>query len=171
MKTLLCTLILATLGTAVAKADSLTITFDQPNQFATPGQTLQFFGTIKNNTTDTIFLNSDSFTLNGLSLTFEDLFANTPIFIAAGATSSDVELFDVAVSNPLLDLPALYSGSYTLIGGNDKGTGTAQDNLGTASFSVNTTTRTTSPVPEPATLYLLLGGLTTLAPFARRMRR
>jgi len=39
MKTLLCTLILATLGAAAAQAATITITLDQPNQFATPGTT------------------------------------------------------------------------------------------------------------------------------------
>jgi hypothetical protein len=170
MKTLLCALFLVALSTTVAKADSLTVTFDQPNQTAIAGQTLQFFGTITNNTADTIFLNSDSFNLDGLSFTFSDLFGNTPISLDPGATSSDVELFDVSVSNPIVDAPGVYLGSYTLTGGADSGAQTAQDNLGANPFHVTIPSPTTSQVPEPATIYLVLGGLSTLVPIARRLR-
>ncbi|MGD0445997.1 MAG: hypothetical protein ABSA39_18840 [Edaphobacter sp.] len=152
MKTLLCTLILATLATAAAKADTITVTFDQANQTATPGETLQFFGTITNDSADTIFLNSDDPDLNGLSLTVDDQFFNTvPVSLAPGESSGDIELFDVSVSNPLVDAPGTFSGAYTLFGGAD---GNAQDNLGTEDFSVTTN----SPVPEPAPVLLLLTG-------------
>ena len=59
MRKLLCTLMLATLGTAAAKADSVTITFDQPTETGTAGQTLEFFGTIVNDSNTTIYLNND----------------------------------------------------------------------------------------------------------------
>jgi hypothetical protein len=167
MKTLLCTLILATLGTAVAKADSVTITFDEPNQTVAAGGMLQFFGTITNDTDTTIFLNTDSLTLDGLSLTTTDQFFNTvPISLAPdgmmGDSSGDIELFDVVVSSPLLDAAGVFSGSYTLIGGADGGTDTAMDNLGTASFSVTTV----APTPEPSSLYLLLTGVLAMAVMA-----
>ena len=45
MKKLLCTLALGMM-TVAAKADSVTITFDEPNQIGSAGQTLEFFGTI-----------------------------------------------------------------------------------------------------------------------------
>jgi hypothetical protein len=166
MKTLLCTMILATLGTVAAKADTVTITFDQPTQTATAGGTLEFFGTITNDTASTVFLNSDSFTLNGVSFTLDDQFFNTvPVSLASGASSGDIELFDVMASDPLVDAAGFYSGSYTLVGGAD---GNAQDNLGTGSFTVDVA----NPVPEPSSICLLLsGGLAALAPLARKMRR
>jgi hypothetical protein len=172
MKILLCTLILATLGTAVAKADDITITFDQPNQTATAGDTLQFFGTITNDTDATIFLNNDGLTLAGQSFTITDQFFNTvPISLAAAGTagdsSGDIELFDVSASNPLLDAAGVFSGAYTLVGGADGGAGTAMDNLGTASFSVTTVAQT----PEPSSLYLLLTGLLAMAAMAWRSMR
>jgi hypothetical protein len=169
MKTLFCTLVLATLGTAVAKADDITITFDQPNQTVVAGQTIELFGTITNNTANTIFLNSDDLNLNGLSFTVTDqFFNNVPISLApsgqSGDSSGDIELFDVTVSAPLLDAAGVYSGTYTLFGGTD---GDGQDNLGSAAFSVTTT----SPVPEPSSIYLLMGGvLATLVPVWRRVR-
>jgi hypothetical protein len=160
IQALLCTLVLATLGTAVAKADDITITLDQAAPTASAGDTLQFFGTITNDTGTTLYLNYDDLTLNGLSLTTTDQFFNTvPISLAPGGNSGDIELFDVTVSDPLLDAPGTYSGAYTLSGGADGG---AQDTLGTATFSVTTL----APAPEPSSLYLLLTGILALAALA-----
>jgi hypothetical protein len=170
MKTLLCTLILATLGAAAAKADTITITFDQPNQVALPGTTVEFFGTLTNNTTSTIFLNGDALNLNGSSFTTNDLFfANAPFFLAPGANSGDIELFDVSVTSPLIDPAGFYTGTYSLLGGID---GNGQDVLETnpATFSVDTAPAT-SPVPEPASIALLLTGASTLLPIARKRLR
>ena len=151
MKTLLCTLILATLGAAAAQAATITITLDQPNQFATPGTTVDFFGTITNNTTGTIFLNSDSFNLSGASLTLDDspFFANAPFFLASGANSGDIEIFDVSVSNPLLDAAGFYAGSFSVLGGVD---GNASVGLGSVDFSVDTapTSRVSAPERPPS---------------------
>src|ERR1700683_202171 len=84
MKTLLCTLMLAILSVAAARADILTISLDQPDQTGSPGGTLQFFGTITNDSDATVFLNSDDLTLDGLSLAITDQFFNTvPISLAA----------------------------------------------------------------------------------------
>jgi hypothetical protein len=170
MKTLLCTLILATLGTAAAKADTITITFDQPNQVALPGTTVEFFGTLTNNTASTIFLNGDAFNLNGLSFTTTDqFFNNAPISLAPGANSGDIELFDISVASPLLDAAGFYTGTYNILGGID---GDGQDVLETnpATFSVDTAPAT-SPVPEPASIALLLTGASTLLLTATRRRR
>jgi len=162
MKTLLCTLMLAAFSAAAAKADEITITFDQPNQTGSEGQTLQFFGTITNNTSGTVFLNSDDLNLDGLSLATNDLFfVNAPISLAPDSNSGDIELFDVTVSNPLVDPAATYLGSYDLLGGPD---GNAADVLGSASFSVTTT-------PEPSAIYLLLSVIAATAIIASRGRR
>jgi hypothetical protein len=155
MKTPLCTLMLTALGAAAAAANTLpiTIAFDQPDQIGVAGQTLQFFGTITNTTSDIVFLNSDDLNPTGLSITSNDLFfANVPLFLApsgqAGDSSGDIELFDLTLSAPLRDAATTFPGTYTLLGGADSN---AQDILGSASFSVTT--------PEPSTVYLLLGTL------------
>jgi hypothetical protein len=57
----------------------------------------------------------------------------------------------VTVSNPLLDPPGKYLGSYGLLGGVD---GDASDNLGSANFDVTTGSGTTG-TPEPSTGFLL----------------
>jgi hypothetical protein len=165
MKILLSILMLATVGTVTAKADSVTITLDQPSQSAGPGQTIDFSGTITNTSGTTIFLNADDFNFVASGFSINDEFFNTvPISLApsgqAGDSSGDIELFEVTLNTPFTGsyLPA--SGSYTLFGGTDGG---AQDNLGTTGFSV-------SPVPEPSSIYLLLSGsLLALFPLTRKM--
>jgi hypothetical protein len=160
IKALLCTLILATLGSVAAKADDITITLDAPSQTSSAGGTLQFFGTITNDTDTTLYLNSDDLTIDGVSLTTADqFFNNVPFSLAPDGNSGDIELFVVTVSDPLLDAAGTYDGSYTLVGGTD---GSAQDNLGTATFSVTTL----SQAPEPSSLYLLLTGLLALTALA-----
>ena len=163
MKKLLSILFLATLGTAAAKADSLSITFDQPNQDVVAGQTVEFFGTITNTGSDTLFLNSDDLSPLPSSFSVTDQFFSTvPVSLAPGTSAGDIELFDVTVNDPLLDPLGTYTGVYTLVGGTD---GNAQDNLATAGFSV-------SPVPEPSTITLVLGGISAAwLPISRRLRK
>jgi hypothetical protein len=170
MKTLLCALILATLGTAAAKADTITITLDQPNQVGLPGSTVEFLGTLTNNTSGTIFLNGDALNIEGLSFTITDqFFNNAPISLAPGANSGDIELFDIAVASPLLDPAGFYTGTYSLLGGID---GNGQDLLETqpTTFSVDTAPPT-SAVPEPTSIALLLTGASALLPITRKRFR
>jgi hypothetical protein len=166
MKTLICALILATLGSVAAKADDITIAFDQPNQTGAPGATLQYFGTITNNTNATIFLNADALNLpSGFAL--NDLFfSNVPVTLAPNATSADIEFFEVTLNDPFLNAITAYSENYGIFGGAD---GNAQDFLGSADFSV-TPAPGTSAVPEPSSIFLMLSGFSTLIPIAKKMR-
>ena len=67
----------------------------------------------------------------------------------------------MTVSDPLLDAMGKYLGTYDLLGGTDGG---AQDVIGSANFAVAT-------VPEPASIFLMLSGVTAgLAPVVRRVR-
>lgn len=151
MKTLLNILVLAALAAAGASA-GVVVVFDNSNQTGNPGGTLQFFGVISNTGSDTVFLNSDTLTLPGLSFTIADQFLNyVPVSLDGGLSSGDIELFDVTLSNPLLDPAGPYPGSYTLIGGFDAN---AQDNLGLANFDVTTGSGATE-TPEPSTGFLL----------------
>jgi PEP-CTERM motif len=178
MKTLLCTLVLATLGAATAKADPLTtvtITFDQPDMTILPGQTIEVFGTITNDSGQAISLNFDDPTLVSDDLTLTDQFFNTlpPSLAPSGqpnSSSGDIELFDITAASPLNDAPATYFGSYQLFGGADGGDGSGADFLGEGDFSV-TTEAATSPVPEPSSLYLMLAGLSiALFPISKSLR-
>jgi hypothetical protein len=160
MKTLLCTLMLATLGTATAEASSaLMITFDNPDQIAMPGQLLEFTGTITNLTADPLFLNSDDPNLAGLSLAVIDPFVASVAGILApsgqlGDSSGDITLLLVDVHAPLLDGPATYLGFYTLVGGASPD---AQDILGSAGLTITTVT------PEPSTVFLMLAALAAVS--------
>jgi len=175
MRKLLCTLMLATLGTAAAKADSVTITFDQASETGTAGQTLEFFGTIVNDSNTIIYLNNDDLNFSSPGFTPIDQFFNTvPISLApsgqAGDSSGDIELFDIGVNSPFGLALGNYSGEYTLFGGDDGGADTAQDNLGSASFAVDVTP-TVGVTPEPPSIYLLLAGLVGVWVLASRRTR
>ncbi|MGD0871472.1 MAG: PEP-CTERM sorting domain-containing protein [Bryobacteraceae bacterium] len=167
MKTLLNILVLTALATAGARA-GIVVVFDNPDQTGHPGDPLSFFGTISNTGPDTVFLNGDDLTLNGASFTVTDLFfTNVPLSLDGGVNSGDIELFDVTLSNPLLDPTAKYLGSYALLGGVD---GAAMDNLGSTAFSVTTEPSVPAGTPEPGSWLLLGTGLAGLG-MARRLRR
>jgi hypothetical protein len=167
MKTLLCTLILATLGTATATASALMITFDQPDQIGMPGQLLEFSGTITNLTGGLVFLSSDDPNLAGLSIAVIDPFFTTVPEVLApsgqpGDSSGDINLLFVDVRAPLLDGPATYLGLYTLVGGASPD---AQDILGSAGLTVTTAT------PEPSTMFLLLAAMSAVSIRVLRVAR
>jgi hypothetical protein len=147
------------------------IAFDDPGQTGSPGQTLQFFGTITNTGSDPdpVYLNSDSFNfaLSGLSYTLTDQFFNTvPVSLAGGASSGDIELFDITLADPVNDPFGSYTGTYGLLGGMDGGNGTAQDNLAQADFSVDVK----AAAPEPAP-FALVGTLLALMGWLHRRAR
>ena len=162
MKTFINLIALTALVVAAAQAD-INITLDNAAQSGVPGSTLQFFGTISNTGSDTVFLNSDSLNLAGGSdFTTNDLFfTNVPVLVAANSSSGDIELFDATVSNPFADTLTTYNGTYTVIGGVDGG---AQDVLAEAAFSVNVTNAT----PEPGYFALLGIGLALMTWLHRR---
>jgi hypothetical protein len=152
MKTFINLIALTALTVAGVRAGGIVISFDDPDQTATAGETLQFFGTITNTSTDTdptdaMYLNNDSFdlALSGASYTLTDDFANTPVSLTGGESSGDIELFDITLADPVSDPLGLYGGTYGLLGGMDGGSGTAQDNLAQADFSVNVAAPTALP--------------------------
>ena len=157
-------LTLAAIGGVAARAGTISLVFDTPDQTGAPGATLQYFGTLTNTGSDTVFLNGDTPNLTGAAGDFaiNDLFfANAPISLGAGGSSGDIELFDVTVGDPFTDTLTTYAGLYTLLGGVDGG---AQDVVTdpSAGFSV-TVTSGTSGTPEPATPALLVTGLIAFA--------
>jgi len=160
MKRLLSIISIAVLALGAANAQILSINFDDPDQPGAAGDTLQFFGTITNNSDSTVFLNNDAlnFTLSDASYMLTDDFFNTPVSLDPDSTSTDIELFDITLSDPQADPLDTYPGTYGLIGGAD---GNAQDNLGQANFSVTTT-------PEPSSWVFLLTGLGLMSWRVRR---
>jgi hypothetical protein len=140
----------------MARADTIGIVFDHSSQTGSPGDTLQFFGTLTNTSSDTVFLNSDGFSLAGLPTgSFLDMFGNTPFSLDPGTNSGDIDLFDVAIPN---GFPASSNdGSYTLLGGGPND----QNIVGTADFTVNV--GGVSTVPEPSYRLFLFLGIALLA--------
>ena len=158
MRTLINLIALTALAAAGACAD-INISLDDPNQTGTAGQTLNFLGTITNTGATTVFLNNDSlnFTLTDATLV-DNFFANVPISVAAGASSGDIDLFDVMIANPETLPLGTYTGIYGLLGGID---GNAADNLAQAGFSV-------SVAPEPGYFALLGIGIALIGWTHRR---
>jgi hypothetical protein len=143
------------LNCAVARADIVSITLDSPILTGSPGDVFQVFGQISNITNNPVFLNSDTFNLNGIPQSaLNDLFlSNVPVSLGPfgqGADSSgDIELFDITIPSPFAG--GTYSGSYSLVGGVD---GNAQDSLDSVSFTVDVLEPLQAP--EPASVWLML---------------
>jgi hypothetical protein len=142
MRALILTLALGL--TTLCRADVLTITFDEATLAGAPGDELDFTGTLTNNTADTVFINSDSFTFAIAGLDDSPFLNNAPISLDPGESSTPFELFDVVIPSGTPN--GSYAGAFTVVGGSD---GNAQDNLTTSSFSVTAT-------PEPSTIFTLL---------------
>ena len=135
-------------GTA-AKADTV-LTLSAPYQTG-PGGLFTFEATATNTGASTVFLNSDSSTVDaGLTLDDSPFFNNWPLSLAPGVPYTG-ELF--AVTAPAWGLGSnFYTGSFTLLGGVD---GNASDSLATVNFNIQVT-------PEPSSFLLFGGGVMTL---------
>lgn len=151
------------------RADSLDVTLDQPTITVPVGTTeVTFTGTITNpSTTDTVYVNSDSSTTSSTLIAVDDtpfLDFIIPAFLAPGANSGDIQLFNVDLDPSTA--AGIYTGVYTLYGGPDGGTGTDSSDLVDIPFTIDVT----SPVPAPESGSLLMLGLGLLAIVALRRR-
>jgi len=129
-----------------------------------PGDVLNIFGSLDNNTSSTQYINSDSFTLAGFpggSVDDSPFLTNAPLFLGPNASSGTFQFLTVTIPNN--QAPGIYSGTFDVIGGQDGGNGTAMDNLGEGTFSV-----AVNGVPEPATVLLVAGGLLALVLLRRK---
>lgn len=155
---------------AAVKADPITFTLDDTHIVA-QGSSVTFFGTLSNGGEPGRFINALSFSFDSGapgSITFDDaaFFANVPAFMGPMTTTGLVAFFDVIVSS--LVPPGLYSGSVSVLGGDDAD---ADNVLGTQDFSITVVPGGQDPIPEPATMLLLGSGLVGAAALRRRKRR
>ena len=138
-------------------AQTLNFTLDSATQFGAPGSVLHFFGTLSNpSTTDTVFLNSDTPTLNGLGLPLDDspFSSNAPLSLGplgSGSYTYTGDFFDVAVGSAAQ--PGTYSGTFEIQGGADS---SAQDTVATSDFSVTVLPQAVPEASSVTSLGLLL---------------
>jgi hypothetical protein len=146
-----------TIITGFATASPIFLAFD-PFLNAVPGDTLTISGTLDNTSSDTVFINSDTLSLDDSSLISDDsLFLNNaPISLDPGQVSASFQMFTVMI--PLATPFGQYSGELHIIGGAD---GNANLDIGSSSFTANV-------VPEPASVLLLAPAL--LFVFHKRRR-
>lgn len=147
-------------STAVAHADIVTLTIQNPTQNATAGETLDYIATVSAPSSNgaAIYLNGDDF--NGtVPFTIDDSsFYNTfPASLDPGQSYTGL-LFDIPIPNGAsVDM---YSGTFVLEGGPDANT---YSTLSVAAFAVNVT-------PEPSSILLLAVGLFAVTALVWRYR-
>jgi len=141
---------------AAIKADPVTVV-GQGTVTISQGGSSGFNASVTNGGSPRVYLNALSINFSGpAGITFSDspFFANTPTFLDPMQTTGLVSFFDVFVN---IAVPTgLYSGTFTVLGGD---TDSDQNDLGTQPFSINVVQGTQTPVPEPATMFLLATGL------------
>lgn len=147
---------------SAARADNLIVTLFSPVVGA-PGSTLSIVGTIVAPSTNSgsVYLNSDSLSLAGpFTLNDDPFILNAPTSMAPGATYTAV-LFTVTISPQASE--GIYTGFFTILGG-ESGDPLALDPISnTASFEVHV-------VPEPTAMLLVGTGLIGIMLRVRRRR-
>ena len=146
---------------AMSSASALNISFDKSQVSAVPGSSVDFSGTIQNDTFYTLTTSTDLF-LNFSSydptvLSPNDLLPLTSSLLAPGSTSTSLALIGVDVAPGAgLGLYELQVSMQDVFGGDDA------DSTGVYTLFVNV-------VPEPASYLLMLAGLAAVTG-VRRLR-
>ncbi len=139
----------------------LTISPDSLN--ATPGSTVTFSGSLKNNFTARLYLNAISF--NGdAAIDGDETSFFAPDFLEANATYTG-NLFNVSLSGSATP-GTTYQGLATIQGGSNP---TEQQLLDTRPFNVNAVVVT--PTPPAGAVFAVLGGVMCGADGLRRRRK
>jgi len=130
------------------------------------GSSVEVVGTVTNNTSNTVFLNGDTFSVTGpdLSLDDTDFFVNAPLSLDPSQSSGPFDIFTIDIG--ALAAPGVISPNFfSILGGSDGG---ASDVIGTVMFDVSV--QGTAPVPEPSELLLLLIGIAQIGLWGPSLR-
>jgi hypothetical protein len=150
----------------MARADVVDAALTESVETGNPGQTVAFYATVTNpSSTDTVYLNGDSFSTSTPLLTLDDgpFYANAPLFLAPGGSSGPFEMFDVGIDPSMA--PGTYSGNFfSILGGRDDAT---FNDLVDVPFSVKVE-GATAATPEPATSWFLVIPLIAFEALRRR---
>lgn len=150
-----------------ANAD-LTLTLDQTQVSALPGDMLTFTGNLQNTSSADIYLNGAGFPQLDIGLAGDEspFFANTPPFLTPGQSlPGSVSLFTVTLDSSLPS--GVYSGTFQVVGGPDDMT---FNPLASADFQINIAPSGQPPaVPEPGGVSLLIG-MATVGGILRKRR-
>lgn len=171
----------ASLGSAIrAQADPVTIAIADLDALrltgTTPGTTLTIFGTIANNTSSVLFLNSSGGGLNDNDPVDSSIVLDAAFHIRPNRDTYVLQPGEVTGRIPFVTLfinpgspnPSLTTGSIAICGGAST---SACDQLGEAFYSVRVATAQPVPTPEPGTMMLLGTGCAGLVVRARRKRQ
>jgi hypothetical protein len=161
MRTLLSTLFIVSILSCTAmqaRGDTILLVFTPDTRTANPGDTVQFFGTLTNNTASTVFINGDSFTFAINGAVDDSPFLSGPASLGPNAASGLFEILDVAI--PVGQSPGVYDGTFNVTGGMDTN---ASDLLAVAGFHVDVNGPAATPEPSSVMLaafafILLLAG-------------
>jgi hypothetical protein len=172
---------IATCGSAIrAHADPLTIAIADLDALrlvgTAPGGTLTLFGTVANNTSSVLFLNSSGGRLNDNDPQNSLIVLNASFYIRPNGNTYILQPGQMTARIPFVTLfinpsapnPSLTAGSINICGGSSAG---ACDSLGQAFYSIRVATAPPLPTPEPGTMMLLGTGFAALVTAARRKRQ
>src|SRR3984957_20533235 len=130
------------------------------------GSSVEVVGTVTNNTSNTVFLNGDTFSVTGpdLSLDDTDFFVNAPLSLDPSQSSGPFDIFTIDIGSlaaPGVISPIFYSILAVCDGG-------ASDVIRAIMLDVRV--QDTVPVPGPSELLLLLIGIAQIGLWGPSLR-
>ena len=146
------------------RADGVDISLSPVSGMA--GTSVEVVGTVTNDTSGTVYLNGDTFSVTTPDLSLDDtnFFLNAPFSLDPSQSSGPFDIFVINIDASATP-GAIGPNFFTILGGPDGG---ASEVIGTVMFDVNV--QGTAPVPEPGEWLLLLVGIAMVGMMGSRLR-